>query len=347
MSILITGNMGYVGPSVVRQLRKTRPNEELIGIDTGYYAHCLTAARTIPELNVDKQYFGDLRRIPDHILDGVESIVHLAAISNDPMGNRFEKPTMEINGLTSERLAQKAKNHGVKSFVLASSCSMYGSVGDSPRVEQDDLNPLTTYAQSKVYAERNLEKLADRSFKITCLRFGTACGMSERLRLDLVLNDFVANAIAAKKIVLLSDGSAWRPLIHVKDMALAVDWAVSRSQKDGDFLAINTGSEQWNYQIRDLANAAADIIGGVDVEMKSGASPDKRSYKVNFSRFKKLAPDHQPQMDLKQTIQELQEGLIRMNFNEPNFRNTWFMRLKVLTSHIEAGLLDEELYWRK
>jgi nucleoside-diphosphate-sugar epimerase len=348
MSILITGNMGYIGPVVIQRLRQDYPQETLIGLDTGYYAHCLTATSTIPEIRVDKQFFCDLRKIPEEVFHDVEAIVHLAAISNDPMGNRFEKPTMDINGFASKELAIKAKKQGVSSFVFASSCSMYGAVGEKPRVEEDELNPLTTYAHSKVYTEKQLNGLADDSFKVTCLRFGTACGMSPRLRLDLVLNDFVANAVAAKKIILLSDGTAWRPLIHVRDMARAIEWAIHRKPTEGGaFLAVNTGSEQWNYQIRDLANETAVIIGDVTVQIKTGASPDKRSYKVNFNKFKSLAPNHQPQMTLKKAIGELYEGLQEMNFNDINFRETWYMRLKVLTSHLDAGLIDENLYWKK
>jgi len=347
MKIAITGNMGYVGSKVVKRLRGVYPHAELIGIDTGYFAHCLTAAKQLPETKIDKQYYYDMRKIPDDLFSDVDVIVHLAAISNDPMGNRFEKPTIAINSIASNDLIKKAKEKGVKSFVFASSCSMYGAVGDAPRTEEDPLNPLTTYATSKVFVEKILKEAADENFKVTCLRFGTACGMSERLRLDLVLNDFVANAIASKKIVLLSDGSAWRPLIHIEDMTRAIEWAIERKEKNGGtFLAVNTGSERWNYQIRDLANSCADIIGGVTVEMKAGAAPDKRSYKVNFDRYKKLAPNHQPNITIKTAIEELYEGLTSMDFKNEDFRNTWFMRLKVLTSHIEAGRLDENLFWK-
>jgi len=347
MKILITGNMGYIGSSVVTNLRRVYPDAELIGLDTGYFAHCLTAAKALPETRIDKQFFCDVRgKIPDEALNGVDSIVHLAAISNDPMGNRFEQPTIGINGVASVELAEKAKKNGVRSFVFASSCSIYGAVGDAPRKENDPLNPLTTYAKSKVFVESQLSNIADKNFIVTCLRFSTACGMSDRLRLDLVLNDFVANALATGKIILLSDGSAWRPLIHVSDMARAIEWAMNRDgDNGGNFLAVNTGSDEWNYQIKDLANSCADIIGGVTVEMKAGASPDKRSYKVNFDRFHELAPDHQPKVGLKDAIKDLQTGLTAINFKDPDFRSTWFMRLRVLTSHIETGLLDNDLFW--
>jgi len=243
-------------------------------------------------------------------------------------------------------LAKEAKEEGVKAFVYASSCSMYGSAEDSARTEQCPLNPLTAYAKSKVSAERDLKNLADSRFKVTCLRFSTGCGMSDRLRLDLVLNDFVAGAVASKKITVLSDGSPWRPLINVKDMARAIDWAISRDVAEGgEFLAINVGSEGWNYQVKDLAEAVAKVIPNVDISINKNAQPDRRSYRVNFELFRKLAPQHQPQVDLVTSIKELRDGLEAMGFNDQNFRNSNHMRLKVLTQLRQKGLLNEKLQW--
>jgi nucleoside-diphosphate-sugar epimerase len=348
MKILITGNMGYIGPVVTKHFRSTYPEAELVGIDTGYFGNCINASDVLPECELDVQYFADIRNFPENILPGVDSVVHLAGISNDPIGNQFEEVTLAINHNASIDLAQKAKNVGVKSFVFASSCSMYGAADDSARTENSPLNPLTAYAKSKVYTERDLEPLADETFKVTCLRYSTACGMSDRLRLDLVLNDFVANAVAAKKILILSDGSPWRPLVNVKDMARAIDWAIQRdSENGGNFLAVNIGSSEWNYQVKDLAEAVADIIPGVDISINKNAQPDKRSYKVNFDLFKKLAPDHQPKYDLASTIIELKEGLEAINFNDANFHNSRFIRLKVLSDLRENGLLDENLQWNK
>ena len=221
--ILVTGNMGYVGPGVIEALRDAGYDGRLAGLDTGYFAHCLTGADLLPEVRLDTQHICDIRDIPDSILTSAEAIVHLAAISNDSMGNRFEKATEAINALASADLARRAKHAGVTSFVFASSCSMYGAGSDAPRSEEDDLNPLTAYARSKVFVEQVLRELASENFTVTTLRFSTACGMSPRLRLDLVLNDFVAGAVSSGRIVLLSDGSPWRPLIHVKDMARAIE----------------------------------------------------------------------------------------------------------------------------
>ncbi|MGQ9570724.1 MAG: NAD-dependent epimerase/dehydratase family protein [Thermodesulfovibrionales bacterium] len=346
MKILITGNMGYIGPCVVQRLRTAYPGATLIGLDMGYFANCLTNAEILPECNVNVQYFADIRKCPKELLTGVDAIVHLAAISNDPMGNAFEEVTYDINYLSSIELARKAKEAGVKRFVFASSCSMYGFAEDGLKTEKSELNPLTAYAKSKVYTEKDLEKIADKKFIVTSLRFATACGMSERLRLDLVLNDFVACAVASKKITILSDGTPWRPLINIKDMARAIEWAVKRKSSDGgEFLAVNTGSNEWNYQVKDLAEAVSKVIPGIDISINKNAQPDKRSYRVSFDLFKKLAKDYQPEVDLETTIKELKDGLEAMGFKDRDFRDSKFMRLKVLTYLQNKGLLTKSLEW--
>jgi len=300
----------------------------------------------LPECRVDVQYFNDVRAVEKEMLRGIDAIIHLAGISNDPMGNKFEEMTLDINHRASITLAKNGKTAGVKAFVFASSCSIYGSADDHARTEKAPLNPPTAYARSKVFTERDLKPLADRDFKVTCLRFSTACGMSERLRLDLVLNDFVAGAIASKRITILSDGTPWRPLINIKDMARAMDWAITRDiSQGGEFLPVNVGSDEWNYQVKDLAEAVAEVIPGVDVSVNKDAQPDKRSYRVSFDLFRKLAPHHQPKVDLVTTIKELEHGLEVMGFNDEDFRNSKFIRLKVLTQLRNRGLLTEKLVW--
>jgi nucleoside-diphosphate-sugar epimerase len=347
MKILITGNMGYVGPSVVRRLRESRPKATLVGFDAGYFAHCLTNAEFLPEARLDLQYFADVRKVQPEILRGVDAIVHLAAISNDPMGKTFEEVTYAINFRASVELAKLAKAAGVKSFVFASSCSMYGMADDTPRKETSPLNPLTAYAKSKVSTETELQKLADRSFRVTCLRFATACGMSDRLRLDLVVNDFVACAVTSKNITILSDGTPWRPLIHVKDMARAFDWGIDRDASLGDFLAVNVGSDVWNYRVTELAEAVAKVVPGVSISVNKAAPQDSRSYRVDFALYRKIAPDHQPQVDLLTAVAELREGLGAMGFNDANFRTSRYMRLQALKRLREAGALDAELNWTR
>ena len=210
MKILITGNMGYVGPAVVKRLRTTYPRSTLIGLDIGYFGNCLTSTASFPERMLNAQYFADIRQCPDEVLNGVDAVVHLAAISNDPIGNAFEDVTYDINHRASVELARKAKEAGAKSFVYASSCSMYGAAEDSARTERSVLNPLTAYAKSKVLTEEGLKPLSSGRFSVTALRFATACGWSDRLRLDLMLNDFVAGALASGRLSILSDGTPCR-----------------------------------------------------------------------------------------------------------------------------------------
>jgi nucleoside-diphosphate-sugar epimerase len=340
--------MGYIGPSVVNRLKASYPDATLVGFDIGYFGNCITSTDILPECKVDIQYFGDMRRFPAEILDGVDAIVHLAGISNDPIGNRYEVVTLEINHCASIEFARKAREMGVKSFVFASSCSIYGAADDAARTETSPLNPLTAYARSKALTERDLEPLASGRFTVTSLRFSTACGWSDRLRLDLVLNDFVASAVASKQIMILSDGTPWRPLINVKDMARAIDWALVRQQgQGGDYLVINVGSDEWNYQVKELAAAVARVIPGVDVHINKDAKPDKRSYRVDFGLFRKLAPEHQPAVSLAESIEELKNGLEAIRFGDKEFRASRHMRLMVLTELQEKGLLNNRLQWIK
>jgi nucleoside-diphosphate-sugar epimerase len=337
--------MGYVGPSVVARLRESYPDASLIGLDAGYFAHCLTGCSALPERTLDYQYFGDVRSIPASFLDGVDAVVHLAAVSNDPIGNAYDEVTLEINHAATVRLARKAKAAGARSFVFAGSCSIYGVSSDAVATEDSPAQPLSRYAESKLLAESGLEKLADDSFMVTSLRFGTACGMSDRLRLDVVLNDFVASAVAMKTIAILSDGTPWRPLIHVSDMARAVDWAIVRDPGDGgDFLAVNTGSDEWNYRIRDLADEVARAIPGVDVSLAGSGGPDQRSYRVSFERYAALAPDHQPEVDVRTAVEGLREGLERIHFSDQ--RSSPLIRLFVLQGLREQGLVNDRLQWR-
>ena len=347
MRILITGNMGYVGPVLTRYLRDRLSDAELIGFDTGFFGHSLTGAGLLPEALLDRQAFGDIREFPAELLDGVDAVVHLSAISNDPMGNKYEAVTGEINRDATVRIARLAAERGVKSFVFASSCSMYGYAEGGARKESDPTNPLTAYARSKIGSEQAMAELDRRGMLITSLRFATACGMSDRLRLDLVLNDFVACAIASGEITVLSDGTPWRPLIDVEDMARAILWAIRRRQeKGGAFLAVNAGRDESNYQVRDLAEAVARHVPGTTVSINTNAPPDKRSYRVDFALFRSLAPDSIPQVTLDQSIARLRDGLTAMGFKDKDFRSSPYMRLKTLESHMAAGCLGADLRWR-
>lgn len=346
MKILVLGNLGYVGPALIRELAERHSSVTLHGLDNAYFSHCLTGATAAPERYLAVQYYGDVRDVTPDMLRGYDAVIQLAAVSNDPMGNRFAAVTADINQRATVSIAEAAAAAGVRSYVFASSCSIYGVAEGAPRKETDPTAPMTAYARSKIGSEQALERM-NADMVITCLRFATACGMSDRLRLDLVLNDFVACALTSGRITVLSDGTPWRPLIDVGDMARAIDWAVHRSADNGGrFLRVNTGSDEWNYQVRDLAHAVAEAVPGTSSSINTDAPVDSRSYKVDFSLFRELAPEHQPRMTLSGSIGHLVEGLKRMNFSDPHFRQGPLMRLQVLQGHIAQGRLSEDLRWQ-
>jgi nucleoside-diphosphate-sugar epimerase len=353
MNIVVTGNMGYVGPVCIAHLRQALPGSTITGVDSGLFAHCLTEG-ALPECRIAAQLFRDVRDLTVADFDGVDAVIHLAAVSNDPMGSRLEAVTEEINHRATVHVAAMAAAAGVRHFAFASSCSMYGYAEAGARTEADLLNPLTAYARSKVAAERDLKALsAEGDMVVTALRFATACGFSGRLRLDLVLNDFVASALAAGRITVLSDGTPWRPLIHVADMARAFEWAITRpagrrahaGAANERFLAVNVGADQWNFQVAELAEAVRAVIPGTEVEINREAPPDKRSYRVDFARFRALAPRHQPEVTLHQAIRDIQAGLLAMGFRDADFRSSHLMRLNVLQKALDQGRLRPDLRW--
>lgn len=347
MKILITGNLGYVGAWLCKYLRIQHWDAFIAGYDIGYFQHCYTTNGYAPESVLNVQYYGDVRNFDETLLKGFDAVIHLAAISNDPIGNKFEHVTLDVNYKSSIDIAQKAINQGVKHFVFASSCSVYGAAGDAAKTETSELNPLTAYAKSKVKTEEGLSKLASGNTVITCLRFATACGISDRLRLDLVLNDFVASAITSKKISILSDGTPWRPLINVKDMARAINWSITRqSGNGGNFLICNTGSNSWNYTVKELAEHVQKHFTDISVSINQDAPPDKRSYRVNFDLFTSLAAGFTPEYDIDKTIEELKKGLSVIDFNNADFRNSSLMRLNVLNKFLETDQLDLNLNWK-
>jgi len=345
MNILVTGNLGYVGPVVVARLRAAFPKARLIGLDAGYFAGALLDPASPGQLP-DEQILDDVRDFPPRRLAGIASVVHLAGISNDPIGNAFEDATRQVNYEATVALAANARRAGAASFVFASSCSVYGFAEDGARGESSAVNPLTAYARSKYAAECALAGLAGREFPITCLRFATACGRSPRLRLDLVLNDFAASAVANREIRILSDGTPWRPLIDVADMARAIEWAVARpASNGGEFLAVNAGSNQWNYQVKDLAAAVAAALPGTAIHLNPDAQPDKRSYKVRFDLFRRLAPRHQPVSTLAGTIAELVHALESAGAAGAGFSRDRYVRLRSLVDLRDRGLLDAGMRW--
>ena len=344
--ILIIGNLGYIGPVLVKHLRGLYPKAILVGVDNAYFQNCLISPVFSYDHLLDSQIYADVRSINSELFSDVDSVVSLAAISNDPMGSAYETPTKEINTDAVIKIATMAKSVGVKNFIFASSCSVYGALGEEAKNEKSPLNPLSAYARSKIATEESLENLSGSGFIVTCLRFATACGASPRLRLDLVLNDFVAGAILSRKIEILSDGTPWRPLIDTQDMATAIEWGLHRDALNGgNFLVVNTGSNDWNFTIRDLAKAVQAHIPDIEVLINTDAPPDRRSYKVDFSLFKQLAPDFYPSKTLQESIIELSDLINSAPYISADFRNSNFMRLNTLRSLKNMNKLDEDLNW--
>lgn len=345
--ILVVGNLGYIGPVLVKHLIDKWPCT-VTGFDTGFFGGCQVSPYFPNDQMVSDQVYADVRDIDPTALPEADVVIYLAAISNDPIGNVYEKVTSEVNHLAAREFAKLYKEKGCKSFIYAGSCSVYGEGGTESRNEHDSANPLTAYARSKIDAENALRPLADDDFSVTCLRFATACGVSPRLRLDLVLNDFVVSALKFKSIKILSDGSPWRPLIDVHDMCRAIAWSVDRKLSCPDpFLVVNVGFNDANYQIVELAEAVNEFLGGINIDVNDKAEPDRRSYRVDFSFYKKLCPENQLYKPIRKTIEELCELLADCPFDLSNFRRSHLIRLNVLQSLRDRGLLDNDLYWTK
>lgn len=341
--ILITGHLGYVGAALVPILRNQFASAQLVGLDTGFFQDDACGTGPLPEFYLDRDVRQDIRDIGPELLDGVDTIVHLAAVSNDPIGNQFAGATNAINEQATLSLARMARAAGVKKFIFASSCSIYGATENELVDESAAQNPLTEYARSKVAAEAGLIAMADANFQITSLRFGTACGYSRRLRLDLVVNDFVATGVATNKIELLSSGTAWRPFVHVDDMARAICWAIGRDGQND--LVLNIGSDDMCLSIVELAKKVVACFHNSELVVPSHTAADNRSYRVSFSKFRDLAPEHQPLWSIHDTISDLKVQLASINFSNDRFREGTLMRLNKLRDLQLTGKLTDDLAW--
>ncbi|MFT2007815.1 SDR family oxidoreductase [Pontibacter sp. 13R65] len=346
MRILITGNLGYLGTGVVMQLRTAFPEATLIGYDMAYFASSASNSSVLPEKSLDEQVYGDVRNMPAEVLDGVDAVVHLAALPEDLLGQKYDSITKDVNYTATIRMAELAKAVGVEAFVFASTCSMYGAAEESDVSEFSDLNPISNHAAAKLQAELDLEPLAGDGFSITCLRFPTACGMSDKPRLGLLLNDMVAEAITTGSVRVSATNNYWQPLLHVQDMARAIEWAVTRDiAHGGEYLIINAGSNSWNFRTHDLGQAVAEAIPGTMLHFTDDEVADNRSYKVNFDLFKALAPNHQPLYTLTEAIAEMRNGLSAKMLNSDNAGELQLNRLLALNKLEEQGLLDHQLRW--
>lgn len=330
------GSEGYVGSVLLNYLQKTSIHH--ISIDPVWFKYENSIRTNLVTKDVRKIEFNA------EMFKEIDAIVYLAAVSNDPMGKEFAKPTDDINHIQALRVANAAKKNGVKKFIFASSCSLYGGSGSKIMHESDPLDPLTDYAKSKANVEKSLAELADINFTVICMRFATAAGPSKNLRLDLVVNDFVYEAITNKVIMLLSDGSSYRPIIDVRDMADALVWALNVTI-DQHFCTLNIGFNVQNYKILELAHLVSDSCGGVEIVIPESPSADLRSYQVDFTEYENLRGRQTPLFSIANTIDGLKEQVLKINrLDEMRVKKNEFQRLRQLQNMIDSGLMTKDLY---
>jgi len=337
--ILITGHKGYIGSTLVPYLKKKINNLFIIGLDTNFFDYPNSKL-------IDLEIKEDLRNFKLKSIKKIDAVINLSAISNDPIGNKFKKVTESVNFNATKKLIDFSKKKGCKNFIFASSCSIYGFAGKNIKTEKDKINPLTIYARSKIYIENYLKKNSDTNFRSTCLRYSTAAGVSRNFRADIVLNDFVLAATKNKKIIILSDGKAYRPIIDVEDMCKSIHWALYRKKDKNNFLAINVGRNQNNIRIKNLADKVAKIIPGTKIIFSPKKKSDSRSYKVDFSLYKKMAAKHKISKSINTIILELYD-FIKLNVLKKKINHNKFIRLKDLENKIKKKKLSKNLYWLK
>jgi nucleoside-diphosphate-sugar epimerase len=339
MRILVTGSRGYIGSVLVPMLLKD--GHEVVGFDTDYFSRC-TFAGALSEIPT---HMVDVRDVQESVLEGCGAVIHLAGLSNDPLGDYKPTLTAEINYRASVRLATIAKQAGVKRFLFASSCSNYGAAGDNFLTEQAAFNPVTPYGVSKVMVERDLQKLADDRFSPVYLRASTAYGLSPRIRFDLVVNNLTAWAFTTGRVYLKSDGSPWRPIVHVEDISRAYIAALHAPRELVHNQAFNVGTTSENYQIRELAELVREIVPGCRVEYASDAGPDKRCYRVDCNLIARTLHGFKPQWTARKGIQQLYEAYKTLGLKLEEFEGPKFMRIAHIKELVNEGKLDNELRW--
>jgi len=343
MRVLVTGHNGYVGTVMVPML--IAAGHDVVGLDSNLYKHA-TFGDADGTQNI-QALEKDIRDVGASDLEGFEAVIHLAGLSNDPLGDLNPELTLEINHLASVRLARLAKEAGVQRFIFSSSCSNYGAGGQDWIDEESPFNPVTPYGISKVRVEQDVAQLADDNFSPTFPRSATAYGVSPRLRFDLVLNNLVAWAFTTGRVHLKSDGMAWRPIVHIEDMARAFIAMLHAPRELVHNQAFNVGRTGENYRVREMAEIVAETVPGSRIEFAEGAGPDKRCYRVNCDKLLQTLPEFKPQWDARRGAQELYAAFRKVGLTPEEFEGSRYKRVAHIKHLISTGRLDESLRWKQ